>query len=290
MFEKEINPYIDSYLQTLEKSKISKIIGYATKGGKCIRGFIVKHIIETIGKCEPSDIWKPITAVELIHASSLVIDDLPCMDNDNIRRGKPSVFVQFGKHEAILSSLFLISESVRLIYNSLDKNSTEHRKNTSLLINNWCELLSKNLVVGQWMDLQGDIQELFNIDNSKHLKNDNLIKFKTGSLFSFCFILGALFSENQNIDHFKEMGFLLGYMYQIMDDYKDRDTDNKNANYILSLGMDKAVTKYIESRTKLIILLQRYKLFTPEFQGLIRAMDTNFPRIFDDYNQLTSSN
>lgn len=273
MFQKEIIPFINVYLQTLDKSKIGKMIKYATKGGKCIRGFIVKHIIEEIGQCNTRDLWGPITAIELIHAASLVVDDLPCMDNDLERRGKPSVFVQFGKQEAILSSLFIISESMRLIFETLVKY--DHSEKTSILIHEWCDLLGKNLIVGQFMDLKGDVEELFNINHPPN-RNDHLIKFKTGALFSFTFLLGSLFSKNTNINDFKEMGIHFGFMYQIMDDYKDKGTDEKSANYILSLGEKKAVKKYLDSKLKLVLLLKKNHLYTEKFKHLIQTIDSNF--------------
>ena len=284
MFNDEINPFIETYLKTLDKSKISKIIRYSTIGGKCIRGFIVKHIIEEIGCCNTRDIWAPITAVELIHAASLIIDDLPCMDNDFERRGKPSSFIQFGKQEAILSALFIISESMRIVFNMLEQYKTASSK-TGILIREWCDLLGKNLIVGQFMDLKGDIGELFNIKQSYH-RNDNLIKFKTGSLFSFAFLLGALFTKRDNTDDFKEMGIHLGYMYQIMDDYKDKETDEKSANYILSLGEKKAVKKYLDAKLGLVLLLQKNELYTEKFQKLIQAIDSKFSPLNNGRNQL----
>ena len=284
MFNDEINPFIETYLKTLDKSKISKIIRYATIGGKCIRGFIVKHIIEEIGCCNTRDIWAPITAIELIHAASLIIDDLPCMDNDFERRGKPSAFIQFGKQEAILSALFIISESMRIVFNMLEQYKTASSK-TGILIREWCDLLGKNLIVGQFMDLKGDIGELFNIKQSYH-RNDNLIKFKTGSLFAFAFLLGALFTESDNTDDFKEMGIHLGYMYQIMDDYKDKETDEKSANYILSLGEKKAVKKYLDAKLGLVLLLQKNNLYTEKFKKLIQAIDSKFSPLSNGSNQL----
>ena len=283
MFSDEIEPLINIYLKTLDKSKITKIIKYATEGGKCIRGFIVKHIIEELGICNTRDIWGPVTAVELIHAASLVIDDLPCMDDDLVRRGKKAVFVQFGKQEAILSTLFIIAESIRLIFETLEKYS--HTNKTSILIREWCNLLSRNLVIGQFMDLKGDVELLFNIKQTEN-KSDSLIRFKTGALFSFAFLLGSLFTQKTNIDDFKEMGIQLGFMYQIMDDYKDKEKDDINANYILSMGIKKTVKKYREARMKLIILLQKNELYTPKFRHLIEMIDNQFPLISEKNSEL----
>lgn len=275
MFTEEIIPYLDKYLDTLENKKIKSIIEYSLMGGKCIRGFIVKHIIECSTKNNLIP-WEPIVAVELIHAASLVIDDLPCMDNDNERRGKPSTFVKFGKHEAILASFYIISESLRLLNSSFQKKEPESIYKFTVLINKWCELLGKNLAVGQLMDLHCDVSEYFSIDNTFEF-NETLIKFKTSSLFSFTFILAAIFSSpNADIDEFSNMGDSLGMMYQLVDDYKDRDTDNTSNNYILSHGVQKSVSRYFQARSNLIVLLQKNNLFTTQFKQLIELLDHNF--------------
>jgi len=92
MYSNEIKLYINEYLKKLNDSKLKSIIKYSIEDGKCIRGFIVKHILEILSE---QILWEPIVAIELIHASSLIIDDLPCMDNDIERRGKPSTHVKF---------------------------------------------------------------------------------------------------------------------------------------------------------------------------------------------------
>ena len=95
MFGEEISPYLEQYFSTLDNNKTKSIIEYSVKGGKCIRGFIIKHIMETLSnKVE----WQPIVAIELIHAASLVIDDLPCMDNSIMRRNKKR------KHSSLIFS------------------------------------------------------------------------------------------------------------------------------------------------------------------------------------------
>jgi geranylgeranyl pyrophosphate synthase len=145
--------------------------------------------------------------------------------------------------------------------------------------------LSKNLVVGQVMDLKGDVNEWFNI----HTKNrsDDLVKYKTGALFSFSFLLGALFSSNRNFDDFRAMGEHLGFMFQIMDDYKDKDTDEQSANYILSCGLNTAVQKYIVARTNLIALLKKHKLYTPQFIQVISSIDSKFTPLQKAIQQYT---
>ena len=109
---KEIEPYLRNYTENLDNSKISKALIYSLEGGKCIRGYIVKIIMESF----QSDIfWEPIVAIELLQAATLIIDDLPSMDNDTYRRNKLSTFVVFGENETILTSFFY---GIRIIKNN----------------------------------------------------------------------------------------------------------------------------------------------------------------------------
>ena len=277
MFSEEIMPYLENYFKTLDNRKVRTIVEYSVKGGKCIRGFIVKHILQNLFEAEESIPWQPIVAVELIHAASLVIDDLPCMDNDNQRRGKPSAFVKFGKHEAILFSLYIISESLKLLSKSLENYSQDK---LNLIIDQWSQLLGKNLVIGQLMDLKCDVGEYFNMDKNKDF-NENIIKYKTCSLFSFTFLIAAIFAykdlkSDLVMKDFKQMGFSFGMMFQLVDDYKDIHEDEPFRNYILSHGKKKSLIKYNQERQQFIQLLLKYKLLTPEFKKMIHLLDSKF--------------
>ena len=121
MFGDEISPYLEQYFSTLDNNKTKSIIKYSVKGGKCIRGFIVKHILDCFmnNKSYP---WEPVVIIELIHAATLIIDDLPCMDNDQERRGKPSTFVKFGKHEAILFFFLYYFRIFTIVRAGIQKN------------------------------------------------------------------------------------------------------------------------------------------------------------------------
>ena len=276
MYNKEIDKYLNIYLKETEGVKLHKIIKHSLIGGKCIRGFIVKHIQETLN----GDIkWEPIVAIELVQAASLIIDDLPSMDNDEIRRGKPSTFKIFGKNETILSSFYIVSESLRIINRcALKIKSINVKSSIHTLIEEWCSLLGNNLVIGQLMDLNSDYAELFSIKPVlEDTFNEKLIEYKTGSLFSFSFILGGVFSEKDiNIEEYRMMGYYFGMMYQIMDDFKDMETDKIRINYVLSNGIDKSKIKYIESRNNLIILLKKNRIYTDKFKELIKVIDINF--------------
>ena len=117
MFEQYIANELNQYYDTIQNSKLKDIIIYSLEGGKCIRGFIIKHIIETLtGNTSP---WQPIASIELIHGISLILDDLPCMDNDMVRRGKPSTFARVGERHSILVSMYGISEAFKILFSGL---------------------------------------------------------------------------------------------------------------------------------------------------------------------------
>jgi geranylgeranyl diphosphate synthase type II len=272
MFEKYINNELNVYYSKINNSKIRSILQYSLEGGKCIRGFIVKHIMEKIGK---KIIWQPIASIELIHGISLIIDDLPCMDNDLIRRNKPSTFVKFGEKESILVSFYGISEAFKILFEGINNNKDifpeDIYNKVQELLEYWNEEIGKNLIIGQMLDLCMDVEELLNINIAKDKKN--IMLYKTASLFSFSFILGGIFSSIDNIIDFKKMGYLFGIMFQLMDDYKDMDTDENSANYFLQNGKKESIELYLNCKLQLLNLLEKYNLYTEEFKMLINKID-----------------
>lgn len=278
MFEQYIANELQEYYNTIQNSKLKDIIIYSLEGGKCIRGFIVKHIIETLtGKTAP---WQPIASIELIHGISLILDDLPCMDNDLLRRGKPSTFAHFGERHAILVSMYGISEAFKILFTGLQNINIYNIKSIEMIINKWSEFIGQNLVVGQLMDFRDNIGELLNIDISSN--NTNLIYYKTSSLFVFAFLLGAIYSGSNNLEDpqleelrlkdFQNMGLHLGMMYQIMDDSNDVEKDNINNNIVISHGKEKCKEMYSNAQYELVELLLRYNLMTPMFEKLINTI------------------
>ncbi len=281
MYQEEIAPYLATYFTSLDESKLSRILRYAVEGGKCIRGFIVKHILETLGGPEAVR-WEPIVTVELIHSASLTLDDLPSMDNDTTRRGRPSTFKAFGENEAILSTCYVTSEAIRVLFHALctlPHDAGDPYSHIRGAIDWWCELIGRRIVVGQLLDLKDEAAEYFGggaIPTGGELC-ERIIEYKTCSLFSFAFILGAVFSgKGDCLEDFKMLGQYFGMMYQLMDDYLDRDQDRQRVNYILNQGRDKACSKYMAARTAFIGLLQKHGLLTERFMSLVKAIDGRF--------------
>jgi geranylgeranyl diphosphate synthase type II len=274
MFEKYIENELIIYYNTIKHSKLRDIIKYSLDGGKAIRGGIVKHIIETLSGKE-CNFWQPIVSIELIHGISLVIDDLPCMDNDLIRRNKPSTFARYGERHALLVSLYGISEAFNILIKGIQElniDCNEYINIINNIISDWHEYIGKNLIVGQMLDLKENVEELLNIKITNN--NINIMLYKTCSLFIFTFVLGGLFSGVKvNLDDYKLIGYYIGCMYQIMDDSRDVETDIKEANIVLNQGPIEANLLYLESKSKLLDLLEKNNIVTEELMNLINTID-----------------
>jgi geranylgeranyl pyrophosphate synthase len=276
-FKEYIINELSTYYNTITNTKLKEILIYSLEGGKCIRGFIVKHLIEQLTQA-PTILWQPIVSIELIHGISLVIDDLPCMDNDTMRRNKLSTFAKFGERQAILTSLFGISEAFNILLEGLKNLNTDTNKYIdiiNILTKEWHEYIGKNLVIGQMLDLKENIEELININIP--FNNDNIILYKTCSLFIFAFILGGVYSGvDVNLEDYKKMGYHLGIMYQIMDDSRDIETDVVEANIILNKGKLEAEKIYMESKSKFLDLINNNNILTQELLDLVGIIDSMY--------------
>jgi farnesyl diphosphate synthase len=275
MYFNYIENELTIYYNTIKNTKIKEILVYSLEGGKCIRGFIVKHLIETLTQSNTT-LWEPIVAIELVHGISLIIDDLPCMDNDRIRRNKDSTFVKFGEKQTILISYYVISEVFGILVEAIDKlnfTNDEYVINIKKLIKTWREYIGKNLIIGQLLDLEEDVKELLDLDVD--LNNINIINYKTSSLFIFAFLLGGIYSNKQvNLEDYKQIGIYFGLMYQIMDDSRDIDKDKKEINIVLNTGQKKTKILYLECKTKLLDLLDKNNIATKELLELIYYIDS----------------
>src|SRR6056297_2180272 len=96
-----IQAQLDLVLGTFPPGPVTEGMGYATRGGKRIRGFLVMESARLHGVDAAAALW-PACAIEALHAYSLVHDDLPCMDDDDLRRGQPTVHVKWDEATAVL--------------------------------------------------------------------------------------------------------------------------------------------------------------------------------------------
>ena len=183
-------------------------------GGKKIRSKILIDI-GSIFKVDYKSLIILGAAVECIHAYSLIHDDLPCMDNDSIRRGKPSTHVKFGQSTAVLAGNSLLTMAFEILSHR-DLNLSEKIKIN--LINKISESSGHlGIAGGQYLDLSFERKKV-----SKKKIVEMEIK-KTGKLFSFCCVAPLILKKKniKEIKKFENIGADIGLLFQVADDLID---------------------------------------------------------------------
>ena len=154
-------------------------------------------------------------AVECIHAYSLIHDDLPCMDNDLIRRGKPSTHIKFGESTAVLAGNSLLTMAFEILSH---KDLNVNEKTKIRLINKISESSGHlGIAGGQYLDLSYEFKKI-----SKEKIIEMEIK-KTGKLFSFCCVAPLILKNKskKDIQKFENIGADIGLLFQVADDLID---------------------------------------------------------------------
>ena len=212
---KDTNIYLKKYLKNQKKSNLFNPINYGLfPGGKKIRSKILIDI-GTIFNVNYNTLIKIGAAVECIHAYSLIHDDLPCMDNDMIRRGKPSTHVKFGEATAVLAGNSLFTLAFEILS---DKKLNVNDKTKVELIKRLSECSGHTGIAGgQFLDLNFEKKKV-------HIKKIiEMQSKKTGRLFGFCCIAPVIIAkkENKMIKKFENIGSKIGLLFQIADDLID---------------------------------------------------------------------
>jgi len=218
---KDTNLFLSKFLFNQKKTELLKPMRYGLlPGGKKIRS----KLIFDIGKIFNVEYKKLIylsAAVECIHAYSLIHDDLPCMDNDSLRRGKPSTHKKFGESTAILAGNSLLTIAFEILSH---KNFNVNEKIKVNLIH----LISKTsghsgIAGGQYSDLNFEHKKI----PLKKIKEMQIKK--TGKLFSFCCLAPVLVSKKIKYSNsFDKLGSDIGLLFQIADDLIDYKGNPKN--------------------------------------------------------------
>ena len=220
---KDTNFFLKKFIAKQNNSKLIPAMKYGLfPGGKKIRS----KILIDIGSLLSIDYKTLISigaAVECIHAYSLIHDDLPCMDNDKIRRGKPSTHIKFGESTAVLAGNSLLTMAFEILSSPTLKVSDIVKVN---LIKKLSECSGHlGIAGGQFLDLSYEKKK-----TSKNKIIEMEIK-KTGKLFSFCCMAPAIIKKKnaKEIKSFENIGSDIGLLFQIADDLIDFKGDSKKA-------------------------------------------------------------
>jgi len=249
---KETNIFLKKFLNKQNNSKLLPAMKYGLfPGGKKIRSKVLIDFGSLLS-IEYKTLIAIGASVECIHAYSLIHDDLPCMDNDKIRRGKPSTHIKFGESTAVLAGNSLLTMAFEILSSPTLKISEKIKIN---LIKKLSECSGHlGIAGGQYLDLSYEKKKI-----SKNKIIEMEIK-KTGKLFSFCCAAPAII-KNKNIKEikfFENIGSDIGLLFQIADDLIDfkgnskiagkktgKDQKKGKATLISSLGYMNAI-KYCD--------------------------------------------
>jgi len=236
-------------IQAESPAALGQAMRYAVlDGGKRLRPLLVLATAEALGDARQSAAaLNAACAIELIHAYSLVHDDMPCMDNDVLRRGKPTVHVQFGEAQALLAGDALQALAFEML--TPDASAIPDSVQARL-----CRLLATSaghdgMAGGQAIDL-ASVGIALNEDQLRLMH-----RLKTGALLEGSVMMGAACGETtpQALNGLKRYGQALGLAFQVVDDILDvtadsatlgktagKDAANDKPTYVSLLGLDEA--------------------------------------------------
>ena len=262
---KDTNIFLKKFIKKQKKTNLISSMKYGLfPGGKKIRSKILLDL-GLLFNVNYKTLIKIGAAVECIHAYSLIHDDLPCMDNDSLRRGKLSTHIKFGESTAVLAGNSLLTMSFEILSDPKLMITDKIKIN---LIKKLSECSGHSGIAGgQYLDLNFENKKI-----SQKKITDMEIK-KTGKLFSFCCMVPAII-KNKNIDtikFFEKIGSEIGLLFQIADDLIDYRGDTKRvgkktkkdqkqgkANLISLLGYNNTVIYANKLRFKIQKKLKSY--------------------------------
>lgn len=215
-----------------------------TNGGKRLRPVLTLEFCKACGG-DRHDAIEAACAVEFIHTYSLIHDDLPCMDNDDYRRGKPSCHKEFSEDIALLAGDGLLTHAFQIISDS-DMSDSAKAKAVSLLAEN---AGVGGMLGGQVLDLK------YEIGNPTVKELLTVHKMKTGALIAAACIMGCIAAgaDSAKIAAASRFAYYIGIAFQIKDDILDvvgsseklgkpigSDADNNKTTYVTKVGLTKA--------------------------------------------------
>ena len=212
---KKIDKFLIGFLKTQKKTLLVSPMKYGViSGGKKIRSTIIFDTGKILNI--KNDKLKNIcAAVECIHSYSLIHDDLPCMDNDAVRRGKPSTHKKFGESTAVLAGNSLLTLAFEIISDEKYLISLKQKNEIIRLLANCSG--HTGIAGGQELDLK--------FENKKKKFNQiiEMQKKKTGKLFSFCMQSVAIVANRSKKEKilFGKIGEEIGLLFQLADDFLD---------------------------------------------------------------------
>ena len=272
--KKTLNEYISFTESTLKKfsyknklglqSSVADAMDYSLEaGGKRIRPVLVLAFCHMCG----GDYRKaaaPAAAIEMIHTFSLIHDDLPCMDNDDFRRGKPSCHKKFGEACAVLAGDALAIRPFLVIAESELNDSMKIKLIAELA----CSSGAEGMIGGQIIDMENEQRSTVNGENLRMM-----YALKTGRLIKTSCVMGCIAAEasDEQVKNAEEYAHCLGLAFQIIDDIHDvtgdeaalgkpigSDAEENKTTFVTLYGIENAREEAVKLTDKAMKILGRF--------------------------------
>lgn len=265
--EKSIESYLpkcETYIHALEQAMSEAV----KNGGKRIRPILMYEVYRLFaGNEDIAEVAPYMAAMEMIHTSSLIHDDLPCMDNDMLRRGKPTTWVTYGEDMAVLAGDGLIVEAFHVVSRHMTGLDDLTKIKRALYAN---EILAYHTGVDGMIGGQAlDVEKTGSLLNTEEL--DFIYRKKTGALLKASMSIGAVIGGacDEEIKIIEDMAHCIGMAFQIRDDILDEistseelgkpihsDEKNQKSTYVSLFGLEAAKQRVEEYSHRAKTLLQ----------------------------------
>ncbi|MEN8144665.1 MAG: polyprenyl synthetase family protein [Gemmatimonadota bacterium] len=246
--EAALQAFVNSELAGIPEAMAAPVRSAVLSPGKRIRPLLLLAAYEGAGGTR-AEVVTLACAAELVHAYSLVHDDLPCMDNDVLRRGQPTLHVSYGESAAVVAGAALMPMAVRAVLTAGEEMGLPDGCVRSLLLTLAEASGASGMVGGQLLDLRAEGRQV----SAERL--ERIHTGKTAQLIAACVVMGGLAAgaADSVIERLRRFGLRLGLAFQAVDDILDvtgsdvelgkpsgRDRDLAKATYPAVLGMDGA--------------------------------------------------
>ena len=262
---RKVDKFLLYFLKNQKKSTLVAPMKYGViSGGKKIRTTIIFDSGKLLNIKEKKliDIC---AAVECIHSYSLIHDDLPCMDNDAMRRGKPSTHKKFGEATAVLAGNSLLTLAFEIISNKKNLLSLKQKNEIIKLLCNCAG--HTGIAGGQDLDLK------YEKKNKSLNQIINMQRKKTGKLFKFCVQSASIIGNKSKLENirFGKLGEEIGLLFQLSDDFLDlkgskklvgkpikKDKKKGKSTLIKLMGYENALRYADNLMKKILIKLKKH--------------------------------
>lgn len=275
-FKEAINSFLSEYFKN--KGSYNKIIYESAAYSLNIGGKRIRPILFLLGYNLYKNNWEDVipvaAAIEMIHTYSLVHDDLPCMDNDDLRRGRPTNHKVFGEDIAVLAGDALLNEAMLMMMDFSVKNGINSLEGCKIIAE---AAGAEGMIGGQIVDIINEGKKISSEElEYMHLK-------KTGELIRSAIVSGAFIggASEEEIMLLNDYGKKLGLAFQIKDDVLDltgtteqlgkdakSDLDNQKTNFISVYGLEKCVEMCETLTNECLDILNKLEGNTEELSNL----------------------